>query len=53
MYHSRFVLDPENIVDVIVHCINIGVTGIQLIAYDFLSRAVEKAEEITGVDMTG
>lgn len=52
MYHSRFVLDPENIVDVIVHCINIGVTGIQLIAYDFLSRAVEKAEEMTGVDMT-
>lgn len=50
-YYEKFVASPQNIVSLITHVIRLGIVGIQLIAYDFVSKAVDEAQTQTGVDL--
>jgi len=50
-FYNKFVLNPKNIVSTISHAIRLGILGVQLIAYDFVSNAVDEAQTETGVDL--
>jgi len=51
-YYYRFILKPENIVKILEHCFKLGVTGVQLLAYSFLAKAVEEASRKAGIKPT-
>ncbi len=48
-YYLRFVLNPKNITKLVSYCLERGIKGIQLIPYEFVSRAVYEATRETGV----
>ncbi|RLE94628.1 MAG: hypothetical protein DRN04_02740 [Thermoprotei archaeon] len=48
-YYYDFVLHPENIVKILEYCFKLGVTGVQLLAYSFLAKAVEETSRRTGI----
>lgn len=48
-YYYDFVLHPENIVKILEYCFKLGVTGVQLLAYSFLAKAVEETYRRTGI----
>lgn len=50
-YYEKFVVNPQNMVNLIAHVIRLGISGIQLIAYNSVSRAVNEAQTETGIDL--
>ena len=52
IYYRRFYMKPENIVNLVCFCMELGVLGIQLLPYSRLVKAVKKAEEIVGKELT-
>ncbi len=48
-YYKAFFENPFRITELVAGCIEIGVSGIQLVAYPQIGRAVREAEERTGV----
>jgi hypothetical protein len=48
MYYSRLYKKPENMVKIIVRSIELGINGIQAIAYGEIIKAITKSVEITG-----
>ncbi|MEM3147558.1 MAG: hypothetical protein QXQ21_01510 [Candidatus Jordarchaeales archaeon] len=48
-YYERFFRNPSKITELVAGCIEIGVNGVQLVAYPQIGRAVREAEEMTGV----
>jgi len=50
-FYNKFVLNPKNIVPIISHTIRLGIPGVQLIAYDAVSKAVNEAQTETGIDL--
>ena len=48
-YYVRFVLNPANIVKIMEYCLNMGVAGIQALAYDFIIESILEAARSTGV----
>ncbi|MHA1580619.1 MAG: hypothetical protein ACTSUQ_13470 [Candidatus Freyarchaeota archaeon] len=51
-YYKRFFENPRNITDLVVEVINLGVRGVQLVAYSEIAEAVKQAQTETGVELT-
>lgn len=50
-YYKRFFENPRNITDLVIEAINVGVRGIQLVAYREIAEAVRQAQVETGVEL--
>jgi hypothetical protein len=50
-YYKRFFENPRNITDLVIEAINVGVRGIQLVAYPQIAEAVRQAQVETGVEL--
>lgn len=51
-YYKKFFEKPENITELVMETIKLGVRGIQLVAYREIAQAVKKAQFETGVELT-
>jgi hypothetical protein len=50
-YYKHFFENPRNITDLVIEAINVGVRGIQLVAYREVADAVGRAQAETGVEL--
>ncbi|RLE73432.1 MAG: hypothetical protein DRJ37_00175 [Thermoprotei archaeon] len=50
-YYRRFVGKSEEVAEIIEYCVDLGVKGVQVLAYDYIVEAVKKAMDKTGIDL--
>jgi hypothetical protein len=50
-YYKHFFENPRNITDLVIEAINIGVRGIQLVAYREIVEAIRRVQVETGVEL--
>ncbi|MEM2133519.1 MAG: hypothetical protein QW261_14460 [Candidatus Jordarchaeaceae archaeon] len=50
-YYKKFFENPENITELVIEAIKLGVRGIQLVAYREIAQAVKMAQVETGVEL--
>lgn len=50
-YYKRFFENPRNITELVIEAINIGVRGVQLVAYREIAEAVKQAQVETGAEL--
>ncbi len=50
-YYKRFFENPRNVTDLVIEAINIGVRGVQLVAYREIADAVKQAQIETGAEL--
>lgn len=50
-YYKQFFENPKNITDLVIEAINIGIRGVQLVAYPEIAEAISQAQIETGVEL--
>ncbi len=51
LYYARFVGKPEKVAEIIKYSVELGVRGVQVLAYDYIVEAVRRVVAETGEDL--